>query len=519
MIKFMPTTLQALSIVAPDHAAANCKVMGLSSDSRHVQPGDLFVARDGITHRGVDFIEQAVDAGAIAAVVEAWTTSQDDLSCFGIPVIRIENLADKAGVFAAAMLGQPSTKMTLIGVTGTNGKTSCAHYIAQALTALGTKTALIGTVGNGFPDALNTATHTTPDAITVQRLLSDFYAQGAQAVVMEVSSHALDQGRVSGVQFDVVALTNLSRDHLDYHGSMDAYAEAKSLLFTTKNVAIGVVHKKRNIVLNADDDFGRQLARQLTAGNVPFCLFSSDLNNTQLTNTELNSGVLKQADVAVNQCVLSRLGVQLSLTIPGGRVRFEAPVVGDFNVSNLLLTVSVLSQLDLSAAQIEMAMAQVSAVPGRMECLTCAGRPAVVIDYAHTPDALEKALLAARKHCSQQLWIVFGCGGDRDTGKRAEMAAIAEQFADRVVVTSDNPRTESPDAIIEMIMRGFNRPGQVVTLADRYEAINMAMQQASAEDLVLVAGKGHEDYQEIMGVKYPFSDKVVVESLLGDVDA
>lgn len=529
---------QLLGIQAGHETADDVIVTGISSDSRSVQAGDLFVARDGLSHRGIDFIEAAATAGAVAAVVERQTTQTDKLGLFSIPVYQVDNLAKKAGVYASLMWDSPSKKMTIIGVTGTNGKTSCAHYIAQALAALGQKTALLGTVGNGFPGALNTATHTTPDAISLQRMLADFYAQGAKAVVMEVSSHALDQGRVAGVEFDVVALTNLSRDHLDYHGSMDAYAAAKSQLFipsegeslhSGSSDAVDVECEfvsdvNRRIVLNADDELGRTLAEQLRANGQSFCSYSAQVSSysaqvsshsAQISSNSNQLSGSQQADIVVKSALLSPEGIALDLRLPDADIHFDAPVVGDFNISNLLLVVSVLHQLNIPSAQIEMAMAQVSAVPGRMQCLHRQGCPAVVIDYAHTPDALEKALLAARKHCLNQLWVVFGCGGDRDTGKRAEMAAIAEQLADKIVVTSDNPRTEDPDAIINMIMQGFAAADQVVVLPEREAAISRAIQMAGPDDLILIAGKGHEDYQDIMGVKYPFSDKAIADKWMG----
>lgn len=499
----IPISVHRLLAIQAGDELADVVVTGMSSDSRLVRAGDLFIARDGINHRGIDFIQQAAKAGAVAAVVERQTTPLAELAAFSIPVYQVDNLAKKVGVYASQMWDSPSKKMTIIGVTGTNGKTSCAHYIAQALAALGQKTALLGTVGNGFPGALNTATHTTPDAISLQRMLAEFYTQGATAVVMEVSSHALDQGRVAGVEFDVVALTNLSRDHLDYHGSMQAYAAAKSQLFMPLDAgSVGADAMTRRIVLNADDEFGRQLAGQLTKNAQSFCCYSAQLRGSQA------------ADIFVTSALLSPKGVALALHMPDADIRFDAPVVGDFNVANLLLVVAVLHQLNIPSAQIETAMAQVSAVPGRMECLNVEGCPAVVIDYAHTPDALEKALIAARKHCQRQLWVVFGCGGDRDTGKRAEMATIAEQLADKIMVTSDNPRTEDPDAIITMILQGFTAADQVVVLSEREAAIRHAIQMAGPDDLILIAGKGHEDYQDIMGIKYPFSDKEVADKWL-----
>ena len=501
-------SLHRLLDIEVESGLADVIVTGISSDSRLTQTGDVFVARDGLSHRGVDFIEQAAKAGAVAAVVERQTTQFDELAEFSIPVFQVDDIAKKAGVYASLMWDSPSKKMTIIGVTGTNGKTSCAHYIAQALAALGQKAALLGTVGNGFPGALSTATHTTPDAISLQRMLAEFYTQGAKAVVMEVSSHALDQGRVAGVEFDAVALTNLSRDHLDYHGSMDAYAAAKSQLFIPDDAgSCGADEIQRRIVLNVDDKFGQALAERLSEKSRSFCGYSTQPCGVQ------------KANIFVKKARLSPTGVTLELSLPDADICFDAPVVGDFNISNLLLVVSVLHQMAIASAQIETAMAQVSAVPGRMECLNREGCPAVVIDYAHTPDALEKALLAARKHCQRQLWVVFGCGGDRDIGKRVEMAVIAEQLADNIVVTSDNPRTENPDAIIRMIMQGFAVADQVVVLSEREAAISTAIQTAGPDDLILIAGKGHEDYQDIMGIKYPFRDKEIAEKWMERITA
>lgn len=486
MQPFNAKTLQELTIAGTDDVSANLLVKGICSDSRQVKPGDLFVARDGVAHRGIDFIAQAAKAGAVAAIVDQHSYPDLESFSFSIPVFKVRNLAQKVSGFAAQMLDNPSSRMTVIGITGTNGKTSCAHYVAQALNALGIRTAIIGTVGNGFPEALEQATHTTPDAIRLQQLLAAFEAQGAKAVVMEVSSHALDQGRVAGVMFDVVAMTNLSRDHLDYHGSMDAYAHAKARLFTEFDV------KQR--VLNLDDDYVKSLAEKLQKGSKDTMTFS----------------LYTQADVYATSCLLSREGIQLSVNAKGEEHVINLPVIGAFNASNILLMLSVLRSLDMPFMDIVGVASQISAVPGRMEVFAKEGMPTVVVDYAHTPDALEKALLAAREHCQATLWVVFGCGGDRDIGKRAEMARAAEAFADKVVVTSDNPRTEAPEEIIDMIISGFKEPAAVTRCVDREEAILWALGQAEKNDLVVIAGKGHEDYQEIMNVKYPFSDKAVV---------
>jgi UDP-N-acetylmuramoyl-L-alanyl-D-glutamate--2,6-diaminopimelate ligase len=479
-------TLFELNLVEQASPYATLVVRGISADSRKVVEGDLFIGRDGVAHRGIDYIAQAAEKGAIAAVVDANTTTAAEREGHAIPVVAIPNLAYRVGLLASQMLGEPSKKLTMIGITGTNGKTSCAHYIAQSLALLGKKTAIIGTVGNGFPGDLQPATHTTPDAVSLQRLLADFCDQGAKAVVMEVSSHALDQGRVHGVAFDAVALTNLSRDHLDYHVTMQAYGEAKRRLFTEFADAVSVI--------NLDDAFGNQLAAELSNAASQLLTYSQKVS----------------ADIRMEEGDLSQQGIALAVKVRGQRIAFNTPVLGEFNIANLLLTTGVLAACGYSAASIESVMSQLSAVPGRMEYLSADGMSSAVVDYAHTPDALEKALLGARRHCHGKLWVVFGCGGDRDTGKRAEMAAVAEQYADQIIVTSDNPRTENPAKIIDMIFAGFSAPIKALREEDREQAIRAALSEAKRDDLVVIAGKGHEDYQDICGVKYPFSDQQVV---------
>ncbi len=487
MAIFIPHSLSQLGLVTQDSELASCKVTGITTDSRYVKSGDLFVARDGVAHRGLDFIQQAIDKGAAAALVSAESTTVAEREGFSIPVIAVEKLPYKIGGLASQMLGNPGQSLKLIGITGTNGKTSCAHFIAQSLALLKCKTAIVGTVGNGFPGELKPATHTTPDAISLQCLLADFLAEGAQAVVMEVSSHALDQGRVQGVDFDVVALTNLSRDHLDYHQTMTAYGDAKKRLFTE--------FTKAKVVINSDDEFGRSLLSE------PAVTAKGVISYSRHDST---------ASIFVIESILNEQGIGLALQLPMGVAHFNAPVIGEFNIANLLLTAGVLSACGYDCKLIESTMNNVTAVPGRMEYLSHQGFASAVIDYAHTPDALEKALQAARHHCLGQLWVVFGCGGDRDTGKRAEMARIAEQLADRILVTSDNPRTENPSSIIDMICQGFRSETPFMREEDRALAIKQAIQNAAADDLVLIAGKGHEDYQDIAGVKHPFSDQQVV---------
>ncbi|MFC6669562.1 UDP-N-acetylmuramoyl-L-alanyl-D-glutamate--2,6-diaminopimelate ligase [Marinobacterium aestuariivivens] len=463
---------------------------GLSQDSRSLVPGDLFFARAGTRHRGLDFIAAAAERGAVAALVDSSEQAQLAGQDFGIPVLAVEQLAFRIGPAASLFFGEPSRQLRMVGVTGTNGKTSCSHYIAQALNGIGIRTALLGTVGNGFPGALVPASHTTPDPIALQRLLADYVARGAKAAVMEVSSHALEQGRVAGIAFDIAAFSNLSRDHLDYHGSMEAYGGAKARLFDAMDVPLQAI--------NADDAFGRTLlSRQgphvekaLAFGTSPAC------------------------DLYPLESRLDSTGLRARLHTPAGEIEVENRLLGHFNLSNLLLCAAVLALAGLDAPQLRQGLCSLQPVCGRMECFGGGEQPLVVVDYAHTPDALEKALEALTAHVEGELWCVFGCGGDRDTGKRPEMGAIASRLAGRVRVTSDNPRTEDPQRIIEMILTGIEGGAEVEVEPDRATAIRRAVLEAKAGDIVLIAGKGHEDYQEINGRRQPFSDQQVARQAL-----
>lgn len=476
----------------PQRLAA-LRVTGLSLDSRRVQAGDLFFARSGALHRGADFIGQAARNGAVAAVVDEHELSEDELQHLPIPVLRVVGVDTQLGYAAGRFYGEPSRAMRVIGITGTNGKTSSAHYLAQALNSCGLRTALIGTVGNGFPGRLREATHTTPDAIGLHKELARLQAEGAQAVVMEVSSHALDQSRVSGVQFDAAAYTNLTHDHLDYHGGMAGYAKAKARLFTDYGAPLQV--------LNADDAEGvRLLAQPCPAGGerLGFSLHDS------------------ATQVYADRLSMSPQGVVFELHTPWGEVVVTASLMGEFNVSNLLLVAALLGGMGYELSNIASALAKLEPVSGRMERLTRAGMPTVIVDYAHTPDALDKAIQATRAHMggNSRLWVVFGCGGDRDTAKRSVMGEIAARGADEIVLTSDNPRSENPEGIIRMIRQGIPEGRAAHIEPDRAKAIAYAVAKAAAADMVLIAGKGHETYQEINGVRSPFSDQQHVRDAL-----
>jgi len=468
----------------------NMKFSSITADSRKVQAGALFLAYPGVHSDGRSYIAQAIQAGAAAVAWDsrdfAWNPE------WQVANVGVSGLKDQVSEIAAEYYGQPSQKLHMIGVTGTNGKTSVSQWIAQALTAIGQKTAVIGTIGNGFVDAQNEASNTTPDAILLQGMLADFAAHGAKAVAMEVSSHGLHQGRVNSVKFDVAVLTNLSRDHLDYHETMEEYAAAKELLFTWPGLGVSVI--------NADDAFGQRIAGKLKAQN----------------KLLLTYGV-SQGDVRATDLQLHQHGLTMQVTTPHGDAIVNAPVLGRFNAYNVLAVLTSLLALKVSLQDAVAAIAKIKPVAGRMQQFGGDDKPLVVVDYAHTPDALEKVLTTLREQVQGKLICVFGCGGDRDAGKRPLMGRVAAKLADRVIVTSDNPRSEDPADIIRQVVSGID--GAYLAEADRAIAIKQAVQSARGGDIVLIAGKGHEDYQEIAGVKTPFSDATVALAALNSDEA
>lgn len=452
---------------------------GVCIDSRRVQPGDLFLAWPGAALDGRRFIADAVAKGAAAVCFEA---AGAEVPALSVPSLAVPNLASLAGNLADAVYGQPSEKLWLCGITGTNGKTSVSQWIAQALSGAGRSCAVIGTLGNGFVDQLEASPNTTPDAVTLHRDLARFAAAGAQACAMEVSSIGLHQGRVNGARFRCAVFTNLSRDHLDYHVDMEAYGEAKRLLFERQGLEAAVI--------NLDDPYGRDLARRLQ-GRV--------LTLGYTLGDEAGADRVLRAD-------------NLTMTATGQRFSVEGQVVnaallGRFNTSNLLAVMGALLAAGLSPAEAAAALARLRPPPGRMQCLGGEKTPLVVVDYAHTPDALDNALSTLRETAlarGGRLLCLFGCGGDRDPGKRPLMGAVAERLADAVMLTSDNPRSESPEAILSAVRAGMGGEPQIEI--DRGRAIARVIAEAAPEDVVLLAGKGHEPYQEIAGQRLPFSD-------------
>lgn len=467
----------------------NLKFSSITADSRKVQAGALFLAYPGVHSDGRNYIAQAIQAGAAAVAWEskdfAWNPA------WQVANVGVSGLKDQVSEIAAEYYGQPSQKLSMVGVTGTNGKTSVSQWIAQALTVVGQKTAVIGTIGNGFVDAQNEASNTTPDAILLQGMLADFATQGAKAVAMEVSSHGLHQGRVNSVKFDVAVLTNLSRDHLDYHETMEEYAAAKELLFTWPGLGMSVI--------NADDAFGQRIAAKLKAQS----------------KSLLTYGVT-QGDVRATDLKLHQHGLTMQVTTSQGDATVNAPVLGRFNAYNVLAVLATLLALKVSLTDAVAAIAKIKPVAGRMQQFGGDGKPLVVVDYAHTPDALEKVLSTLREQAQGKLICVFGCGGDRDAGKRPLMGRAAVRLADCVIVTSDNPRSEDPANIIAQVVSAIE--SAYLVEPDRAAAIKQAVQSASRDDIVLVAGKGHEDYQEIAGVKTPFSDAAVALAALNDYE-
>ena len=472
-------------------ALADLRVRGLSLDSRTIKAGDLHVALRGGREHGIAHAASALERGAVAVIAEAGPELARLDAAFANRVIAVDGLRAKLGGIAARFHGDASRRLRVSGVTGTNGKTSTVQLLGQALDRLGRRAATIGTLGAGFAGSLYVGERTTPDVISVQRLLARFLAEGATDIAMEVSSHALDQGRVDGVQFRLAVFTNLTRDHLDYHGSMEAYGAAKQRLFEWPGLAAAVI--------NIDDAFGRRLAASLPA-TVARLGFAIDQAN---------------ADVRATGIEAHAHGLRFDLHTPWGEARIESPLLGRFNVSNLLAVAASLGALGHEFAEIRSVLGTLEPVSGRMSRLGGeAGRPLVVVDYAHTPDALEQALASVRAHCAGVLVCVFGCGGERDAGKRPQMAGIAERLADRVIVTDDNPRAEDGDAIVAAIMQGFRDPAAIVVERDRHRAIHRAIAEARADDIVLVAGKGHEPYQEIGGRRLPFDDREVARQAL-----
>lgn len=476
--------------------AASLVVHNLCLDTRQLKAGDVFIAFAGVKVDGRDFIAKAVELGAVAILVEADKSWQGIDWLGNVPVIAVENLPERVSQIAGYFFNEPSKKIHLIGITGTNGKTTCSLMAAQMLALLQQKSAVIGTLGYGLLDAtviaplsqqinlLTSTGLTTPDPVTLQRLLDELNQQGASSAAVEVSSHSLQQKRVAGLQFSTAIFTNLTQDHLDYHGDLVSYGNVKAQLLQMPGL--------RTAVINLDDSWTASLQARAPSGV-----------------KVLSYSIEKTADVCATNIELHARGVRAHIATPWGSADIDMPLLGKFNLSNLLSVIAAIGAQGFSLEQILPLINRLEPAPGRMQLITVdqsAQEIQVIVDYAHTPDALENTLTAIHQHKAGRVWTVFGCGGDRDKSKRPLMGKIAERFSDYVIVTNDNPRSENPATIAADIVRGMNSPSGCLVIADRAQAIDFAIQQAKAGDIVLIAGKGHEDYQIFATQTLPFSD-------------
>ncbi|WP_105900697.1 UDP-N-acetylmuramoyl-L-alanyl-D-glutamate--2,6-diaminopimelate ligase [Vibrio gangliei] len=482
-------------------------VQQLQLDSRKVTQGDVFVAIQGHAVDGRQFIDKAILNGASAVIADSDAQHVSDSIEYKdkVAIIYLEHIGTQLSQLAGRLYH--FAPMQLIGITGTNGKTTISQLIAQWLELLGQKAAVMGTTGNGFLDNLQPAVNTTGNAIEIQQTLSQLQQQGADYTALEISSHGLVQGRVKTLSFAAAAFTNLSRDHLDYHGSMEEYAKAKFSLFSQ--------HDCQHKIINADDAFGQQWLQQLPeAVSVSLSAPTAPLSHKALWATDVE---------------YSDAGIRMDIDGTWGQAQLQTPLIGAFNASNVMVALATLLSLGFELEQLVSTAPQLKPVIGRMELFQAeissltesssmtdsTSYPKIVVDYAHTPDALEKALMALRVHCKGKLWSIFGCGGDRDTGKRPMMTEISERLADVSIITDDNPRSEDPAQIVADMLKGAQHPEHIQVIHSRYQACQYAVEHAQENDIILLAGKGHEDYQIIQGQTLHYSDRETAKTLLG----
>ena len=484
--------LEGLDVAAPH----GLQVTDLVQDSRAATPGCVFLACPGRTTHGLVHAAAAVERGAVAVLWEPGADLEPPALPERVAAIAIPHLSRHVGELADRFFRSPSADLRVAGITGTNGKTTSAFLLAQASDFLGRRGWYVGTLGHGHPGSVKEAGLTTPDAVTVQRRLAEARDEGASTLALEVSSHALDQERVAGVHFDTAVFTNLTRDHLDYHGTLEAYGAAKARLFHTPGL--------RCAVINVRDPFGRELIERL------------DPTIEQIVYTTANDVWAERGTgwIRVSGMRATSNGLTLNVETSWGAGLLRSPLVGGFNAENLLAVLGVLLGWNVPLQKALAALALCVAPPGRMESFGGGTQPLVLVDYAHSPDALAKVLDAARAHARGRLVCVFGCGGDRDPGKRPLMGGIAEAGADVAIVTDDNPRTEESGAIIAQVLAGMRDAAAAHVVPDRAEAIRYAIADAEAGDVVVIAGKGHEDYQVVGTEKRAFSDRETVQACL-----
>jgi len=477
---------------------ASLVINDLAIDSRKIKPGALFLAYQGTHNHGGDYVAAAIKNGAIAIIIDAEYPNLKKLTDeFSVtPIIPVNHLIQEISAIAGRFYHQPSHQLDVIGVTGTNGKTSSTHYIAQLVEQLGTRCGIMGTVGQGFCNQLLQTGLTTVDPLTIQHDLAHLLQQGAKVVAMEVTSHGIVQHRVENVQFTLAAFTNLTRDHLDYHGNMESYGAAKAKLFQYPGL--------RYAVINLDDPFSDTLLKVLSA-DVQVLGYS--------LAAEKNSK--KCPIIWLENIVYLHNGMTATLHTPWGVAPLQVPLLGRFNLSNMLLAIGSVLLSGYSLNAILSAVPKLKGVAGRMQCFGGSNnKPTVIVDYAHTPDGLQQALSSLKEHCKGKLWCIFGCGGDRDRGKRPLMAQAVESNQAQLIITNDNPRTEDPLVIINDILTGVSAAAKPIIEPDRTKAIQIALAQAKPEDIIVVAGKGHEDYQILGTKRVDYSDIETVQRLL-----
>lgn len=501
---------------------ADVEVAGVCQDSRLCVAGDAYLALKGATTHGYQFALSAIEQGAVAVLVSADAVAEhpgitEQLQQKNIPLVLCTDLDNQASQLAAKFYQDPSASLSIIAVTGTDGKTSVCQFVTQAFTDVGVSCGYIGTLGWGCKDVTGTTALTTPDAVALQRILATMQQAGATAVAMEASSHGIAEGRLNDIKLDVAVLTNLGRDHLDYHASEAAYADAKAALFRWPSL--------KAIVVNGDDELGRSLIREtVAAGLLDVHVFSKAASNDQSHNSgvdpevdlELNPALKAVHNYTAKSITLNKAGLNFELIDGDETHEIFSPLYGRFNVDNMCACYAVLRASNVSSIDSADALQMLSRVPGRMEPFSEFAQPTLIVDYAHTPQALAAAIAAVREHARGSLWVVFGCGGDRDPGKRALMAQAAEA-ADEIIVTDDNPRTENAALIRLMIISGFSHPSVALEIGDRMKAIQYAIWHAQPDDVILVAGKGHEDYQIVGDQVLHFSDRDVAQRLLKEV--
>ncbi len=463
----------------------------IALNSREIRKGGVFFALAGSQQHGLQFIEQALQQGAVAVVYDpAMQGIELAKTINSLLIYKVDNLAEKLGQIAARFYAYPTTKLNIIGITGTNGKTSCSHFLAQAMEV----SAVIGTLGWGRCSALQETRNTTPDAFTVQQILAQLLEQGVKNVAMEVSSHGLVQGRVNAVSFQGVIFNNLSRDHLDYHHSMEEYFQAKLCLVQWPGLAF--------VVVNLDDAYAERVLNAIPQGV------------RKLTYSLAEKVYLKESSIYVRNIQYTLTGIECVVFWQEQPAQLKVNLLGDFNLQNVLAVLVAMLAMGKPLLECLRAIKTIKPVIGRMECFQSGvNKPLVVVDYAHTPDALSKVLTTLRQHCQHKLTVIFGCGGDRDTGKRSEMGKVAVQLADAIIVTDDNPRCENSAEIINDIIANLSTD-KLYVINERKKAIKHGILNSLPQDVVLIAGKGHENYQDINGIKYPFSDRQCVQEFL-----